>query len=228
MGKRKRKKISSTLTWKATQGFFHLLFQGILKAGPLVFFGVIGCGIFWGIHEELYADSGFLVQNVAVVPEGVLLPERIQELEKSYLGQNLFKISLRRAAESIERDPKIREARVIREFPKTLRVEIASRSPLVQIQLTPRGPYYAVGEDGVVLDTRLGRDENLLLSARDHDRHRLGEHRDRGRVACDVRASARGHERCDAAARRSCRSCRSLRTLRTLRTCETYRTLLAD
>lgn len=163
MGKRKRKKLSSTLTWKAAKGFFQLLSQGILKASPLLLLGLVGWAIFWGIREDLYADPGFLIQNVEVTPGGVLAPAKIQELEQQYLGRNLFKISLPSAAAAIEQDPRIREARVIREFPKTLRIEIAPRRPAIQIQLTPSGPYYGAGEDGVILDTALARDENRLL-----------------------------------------------------------------
>ncbi len=163
MGKRKRKKLSSTLTWKAGAGFFQLLSQGILKTSPLLLLGVVGWVIFLGIRQDLYADPGFLIQNVEVSPQGSLPAEKIQELEQQYLGQSLFKISLRRAAETIEQDPKIREARIIREFPKTLRIEILARKPSIQIQLSPKGPYYAAGEDGVILNTEFARNENKVL-----------------------------------------------------------------
>jgi len=66
MGKRKRKKISGTLTWKTLRGFFRLLFQGIFKAGPLLLFGLAGFAVYWGIRANLYADPGFLVQEVRV------------------------------------------------------------------------------------------------------------------------------------------------------------------
>lgn len=163
MGKRKRKRASSTLTWKATKGFFRLLFKGILKASPFVLLGGIGFGIFWGIRENLYADPGFLVQSLEVVPEKALSPQRVQELEKRFLNRNLFKISPRGLAQEIQTDPTIRQARVIRKFPRTLRVEISHRDPFVQIQFSPHGPYYSAAEDEIVLGKEFERDKNLLL-----------------------------------------------------------------
>ncbi|MBI4115286.1 MAG: FtsQ-type POTRA domain-containing protein [Candidatus Omnitrophica bacterium] len=163
MGKRKRKKISSTLTWKATKGFFRLLFKGLFKGAPLLVLGLIGFGIFWGIRGELYADPGFLIQIVDIIPEGTLSPSIVRELEKTYLKRNLFKISLREISEMVERDPDIREARVIRQFPKTLRIEIDQRTPFAQVQLQRKGTYYIVASDGVILETDSSRNKNFLL-----------------------------------------------------------------
>lgn len=163
MGKRKKRRLSSTLTWKTFKGFFRLLSQGILKATPLLFFGLIGFGVFWGIREELYADPGLTIQSVEVVPPGALSSEKILALEKVYLGQNMLRISLKGTAQRIERDAGIRQARVIRQFPKTLRIEVTPRKPFVQIQFHPKGPYYWAGEDGVIVGTDLGRNDSFLL-----------------------------------------------------------------
>lgn len=163
MGKRKRKKISSTLTWKATKGLFRLFFQGILKALPLALLTSVGFAIFWGIREDLYADPGFLVQKLEIVPLEALSPARHEELEKLYLNENLFKISLKKVQEKVKEGPLIREARVSRHFPKTLRIEVVERRPFLQIQLQSKGPYYWVSDDGVLVDEAPARDKNLLF-----------------------------------------------------------------
>lgn len=163
MGRRKRRKLSSTLTWKATKGFVRLVFQGILKVSPLLGVGAIGFGIFWGIREELYADPGFLVQKIEVLPEGTLSPAALRELEKFYLNRNLLKISPPEVQRWLEKDPEIQEARVIRELPKTLRIEARKRIPSVQIERGPPGPYYSAAEDGVVLGQDFQRNKNLLF-----------------------------------------------------------------
>jgi cell division protein FtsQ len=163
MGKRKKKKASSTLTWKATKGFFRLLTKGILKGAPLFLFGAVGFLVFWAIRENLYADPGLQIQAIQVVPHGGLSEAKFKGLQEAYLGKNLLKLSLRDVAEFIELDPKILEARVSREFPKTLKIEIAERTPFAQFQLEGKGAYYATAEDGVVLDDGSGRDKNLLL-----------------------------------------------------------------
>lgn len=162
MGKRRKKKLSSTLTWKATQGFFRLVSQGIVKGSPLLLFGAIGFGIFWGIRQNLYADPGFLVRTVEVLPENSLSDADLQTLESRYLNQNLFRVPIGTISESIEQNPRIREARVTRKFPKTLLIEISERVPFGQIRYEPKGPYYTVSEDGVILEKTTARDGNLL------------------------------------------------------------------
>lgn len=163
MGKRKRKKSSSPLVWKATKGLLHLFCRGLVQSLPFLLFGAVGLGIFWGIRENLYADPGFLVQTVKIVPENSLSEEKVRELENLYLNQNLFKISPQKVAEVVEKDPKIREARVVREFPKTLRIEVYDRIPFAQIQFSSKGDWYSLSEDGVVLGRDAGRNKNLLL-----------------------------------------------------------------
>lgn len=163
MAKRRRKKSSSLLTWTALSGTFRLIFQSLFKAGPLLLLSLLGLGIFWAIREELYADPGFTINHVEVLPAGPLSEERIQELERNFLGHNLFKISLDETAKRLERDATIREARVSRVFPATLRIEILSRTPFAQIQFHPRGPYYVAGEDGVILEASWAKEPGLLF-----------------------------------------------------------------
>lgn len=163
MGKRKRKKFSSTLTWKAVRGICGLVSQGIVKASPLLLMGAMGFGIFWGIRQNLYADPGFLVQSVKVSPEGSLSSKDLESLEKRFLNQNLFKVPIRKVAREIEQNPRIRQARVLREFPSTVRIEISERTPFVQIRFEPKGLYDVASEDGTVLERSTARNGNLLL-----------------------------------------------------------------
>ena len=163
MGKRKRKKLSSTLTWKAVRGIFGLLSEGVVKASPFLLVGVIGFGIFWGIRQNLYADPGFRVQSVVVSPEGALSSKDLESIEKHFLNQNLFKVPIQKVARQIEQNPRIRRARVLREFPNTVRIEISERTPFVQIRFELKGPYYSAAEDGFVLETSTARNGNLLL-----------------------------------------------------------------
>lgn len=163
MGKRKRRRVSSSLTWKATKGFFRLLFQGILKAAPLFFFASVGFGVFWGIRENLYADPGFFVEKVEILPEGALEEEKRGKLEQLFVGQNLFRVSLREAAREVEADPTIRRARVTRVFPRTLQIEIGYRRPFAQVEFRPKGPYSVAAEDAVWMNAQFQRDPNLVL-----------------------------------------------------------------
>jgi len=126
-------------------------------------FGLMGFGVFWGIREELYADPGLIVDQIVVTPEEALPQEKVQELEKLFLGHNILKIPLRKAAQKIEGDAGIRRARVIRDFPRTLRIEVTLRRTFAQVRLHSKGPLYRTGEDGVLLSTDVNRDGDLLL-----------------------------------------------------------------
>lgn len=163
MGKRKKKKSSGPLIWKAAKGLSHWFFWGLIQSLPALLISAVGVGIFWGIRENLYADPGFMVQTVKIFPENSLSPEKTRELEGLYLNQNLFKISSRRVAEVVEQDPQIRQARVVREFPKTLVIEIRDRFPFTQIQFSTKGEFCSLSEDGVILTRDLARNKNLLL-----------------------------------------------------------------
>ena len=163
MAKRKGKKLTSTLTWKAAQGAIRLLFQGLLKSCPLLFFAAICSGIFWGIREDLYADPGFRIETLEIVPPGALPISTIKELERLFLHQSLFKISLSTIAETVQKNAGVREARAVRIFPKVLRIEVIARNPFLQIALQAQGPYYAADEEGVLLAKSFTRDPNLLL-----------------------------------------------------------------
>ena len=70
---------------------------------------------------------------------------------------------IEKVAREIEQNPRIRRARVLREFPNTVRIEISERTPFVQIRFELKGPYYSAAEDGFVLETSTARNGNLLL-----------------------------------------------------------------
>ncbi len=163
MGKRRGKKFSSTLTWKVTKGFFQLFFFILLKATPLIFFGAVGFGLFWGIRQNLYADPGFSIQRLEILPEKGLQHAAQKELERLYLGQNLLQVSPAEVTQVVRRNTKIRTAHVTREFPNALRIEIVERNPFLQLQAETGGYYYSAAEDGIILDVDAARNPELLL-----------------------------------------------------------------
>ena len=150
------------MTWKALKGLVRLFFLGIFKLSPLLLVGAVGFLIFWGIRQNLYADPGFRIKNLEVVPASVLPGEKLEELQKRYFNRNLFEISLQEVVRVIEEDPKIRDVRVVRSFPETLRIEAVERTPAFQIQFQSKGFFYSTAEDAVVLAVEKERNRNLL------------------------------------------------------------------
>lgn len=163
MGKRRSKKSKAPLTWKLIQGAVRLLTQGIFKAGPLLLFGAVGFGIFWGIRENLYADPGFLIQSVEVISTKGVSGEKIASMQKLYLNKNLFRISPSEVVKVAQQDPQVREARVTRLFPHTLKIEMMDRTVFGQVQFVPENVFYSVAEDGIVLGIESSRNLRLPL-----------------------------------------------------------------
>jgi cell division septal protein FtsQ len=74
-------------------------------------------------------------------------------------GMNLLHLDLGRASAALERLPFVRQAKVVRELPDTVRVEIEERRPAILVAL---GPLYVADEEGV-LYRRLRPDERPAL-----------------------------------------------------------------
>lgn len=144
---------------------------GSVKALPLFLLALTGFGIFWGVREELYADLGFQVQQIVVVPPGALSDTARQRLDQRYLRQNLFKISPQRVRQFVQEDPLIHGVQVTRDFPRTLRIEINERKPFAEVELQSQGTYVRVSEDGTVLHQGPERDKNLLWVKAPEARH---------------------------------------------------------
>lgn len=163
MGRRKKRKSAGGLGWKALKGAVAWLFRTVWRGVPVALLGLSAFGIFWGIREHLYHDPTFKLQTLEIRPEGALSPSMTQNLERLYLGENLFKISPGRIAVTIEQDPLIREAKVKRIFPEKVRIELSRRIPSLQLRLDPKGEYLTLAEDFVLLEKADERNRSLAL-----------------------------------------------------------------
>src|SRR3989338_2858833 len=111
----------------------------------------------------LYADPYFQIGRVTVFPSGMLTEAEYAYLEEKAEGRSLLEIDLKEIARTLERNPKVKRAEVMRSLPNQLKVFLATRSPIFQIRLSPTGPYYLVGSDQMVLAARNLAEPNLMI-----------------------------------------------------------------
>lgn len=152
MGKKKMKR-------KSSDGFFSgalKLLQGtaLLTARtlPLLLMVGIGFGIFFGVRQALYADSGLSVQRITVLPaQGISVMQR-ERIESQFLGKNILQANLNQIEASLEKDPVIQSATVTRKIPGEIVIEVAKRNPVAFIKFGNFPKYGVISQDGMVLD----------------------------------------------------------------------------
>jgi len=105
-----------------------------------------------GVRDMLYADPAFQVTRVTVFPSGILTDSEITYLEDTTRNASLLEISLERVSQDLSLNPKVKQAVVTRVFPTELSILITPRTPFVQVQFKPNGPYYSVSYDQVVIE----------------------------------------------------------------------------
>ncbi|MCM8775905.1 MAG: FtsQ-type POTRA domain-containing protein [Candidatus Omnitrophica bacterium] len=152
MAARRRKGSGRRRGWRSILFFLEGVFRLFIKNIPWLILVLVLAGLVLGIRKFLYADSGLFVQKIVIEPAGVLSPNQLAQLESAVLGKNILKIDLKAIARRLEQNPEIREARIQRIFPFTVRVEIAERKPIAFIHFSPRGSFGLIGDDGFILD----------------------------------------------------------------------------
>ena len=163
MGKRKRKKSGRGKGFSKIASFLGETFHLFFRVFPFVALGLILGLLFFGVRRVLYADSSLTVQKIMVDPiDGLSSTER-QSLESRLLGKNILKIDVHRVAKELEKDPEIQIARVTRHLPSLLQIEVEKRKPIAFIQLSPRGSFGLISEDGMILDVVRDHNTSLVL-----------------------------------------------------------------
>lgn len=161
---RKRSRRPRKITLKNQIGnFFRGLAYVSFKILPLVIITLLVGGLFFGLKTALYADAHLNLNEIAVYPQRAIPIVRLQSLQSRYLGKNLLSIDLSQIAKELEKDPNIRDARVTRDFPNKLIIDINSRLPIGVIQLTDKGKYGIISRDGMILDVVSSSQPGALL-----------------------------------------------------------------
>jgi len=134
----------------------------IWKSVPVLIIAGIFYFSFFSVKDLLSADAYFQIASLKIFPRGILTEQEYQALERRSTGVNLLKADLRKLTAMIEKNPKVRQASVIRKLPNELEIFLTPRKAARQLKTSPRGAYYTLGEDGIVMAVSDVRDPALL------------------------------------------------------------------
>ncbi len=139
-----------------------LLFFLLWKSIPILIIAAIFYFSFFGVKDLLSADSHFQIASLKIFPRGILTDQEYQALERRSTGVNLLKADLRTLRAMIETNPKVKQADVVRKLPNELEITLTPRKVAMQFRTSPRGPFYTLGEDAVVMSSADSRDLSLI------------------------------------------------------------------
>ncbi len=155
--KRKKKNPFEPLV-EVISGTFSLA----LKILPAMLVAGVFSGLFFGVRHLLYADPQLTVRDIVVSPAPAMANGRRQDLETKLLGKNILRIDLKKIAADLESNPEIQSARVERQMPSTLKVELVSRKPIAFVQFSSNGSVGSISEDGMILNVFKSSDHSLV------------------------------------------------------------------
>lgn len=161
---RRRNKFNFKFLKKWTRNFGSIIWKS-LPFGIASFFILF---LFFGVRQMLHADPFFQIEKITVFPAGVLNTSELQFLEMKTKGKSLLEVNLKELSQSLERNPKVERAEVVRILPKQLNVYLIKRMPMLQVQTKPSGPYYMISKDQMITAVhKQARPDILILE--DHN-----------------------------------------------------------
>ena len=112
----------------------------------------------WALDRFVYENPSFAIQQIEVVTDGVISAEQIRRWSGVKSGDNLLAVDLTRVKRNLEMVDGIKSGSVERILPGTLRVRIAEREPVAQINVPHPRPgggievvVYQIDADGCVM-----------------------------------------------------------------------------
>ena len=135
---------------KFLRKFFFRLVPIFLKGLPFGIVSFLILFLFFGVRQMLHADPYFQIERITVFPSGILNNLELRFLEDRTRGKSLLEINLKELSQSLERNPKVERAEVVRVLPKQLNVYLIKRMPMLQVQFKPKGSFYLISSDQVI------------------------------------------------------------------------------
>jgi len=129
-----------------------------LRFHHLVLFVLVQAALFTGLQRLwlfLLDWNHFSLNHIEVWPAHIPAGDKVESAASRYLSANLLALDTSRLASEIKSLSWIRDARIRKVFPSTLRIEVTVRTPLAVLD---RGLLFLVDGDGVLLAPADGGD----------------------------------------------------------------------
>jgi cell division septal protein FtsQ len=89
----------------------------------------------WVLNRMVYENPAFAIREIEAQTDGVLAADQLRRWAKVRPGQNLLALDLGRVKRDLEMVPVIATVSVERILPKTLRIRVTEREPVLQVSV---------------------------------------------------------------------------------------------
>ncbi len=134
----------------------------------------------WLLNRMIYENSAFAIRSVEAHTDGVIAPQQLQRWANVRVGQNLLALDLDKIKRNLEMVPAIETVSLERVLPRTLRIRVTEREPIVQVAvLRTNGPgefehvIFLLDGKGVVMQPLTPHDKVRPIGQLDHGLPRL-------------------------------------------------------
>lgn len=117
-------------------------FTFTLSAMLLTFIGLvlIWQGGKWGLNRLVYENPSFAIQNIEIQTDGEISGDQLRRWARVRIGENLFALGLADVKRDLEMVPLIRSVAVERVPPGLLRIRVAERVAVAQVNVPQSAP----------------------------------------------------------------------------------------
>ncbi len=133
-----------------------------LASAALIGTALVVCGLWlggvWLLNRLVYQNQAFAIRAIEVQTDGVISPDQLRRWANVRPGQNLLALDLARVKRDLQMSPALATVTVERILPKTLRIRVTEREPLLQVSVPKTNPQggldatiFHLDENGVVM-----------------------------------------------------------------------------
>jgi cell division septal protein FtsQ len=126
----------------------------MLVAGPFFGFYLLWKAGEVGLDRFVYDNPDFAIQQVDVQTDGVIAPEQLRRWAGVKPGANLFKLDLAEVKRNLEMQSLISSVSVERVLPHVLKIRVAEREPIAQVNVVGKDATGAITVTVLQLDTQ--------------------------------------------------------------------------
>lgn len=142
------------------RGPLQILWAGVRLSLGLAVIASISLAIAWGAHRYALTSPRFAIREFTVVGNRHHSADQLARLAAIERGQNLFAVDTEAAERRILESPWVRRAKVGRELPATIRIEVVERDAVALAAI--EGALYLVTADGEPFKAFEGKDPGDL------------------------------------------------------------------
>ena len=141
----------------------------------LIFYLVIGF-LGWNFFNFIFSSNFCSIEEVIIKGNDYLSEDEIFSKSQIKLGENIFKLDLKKSIDSLEQEPQIKEVEIKRVIPNKIIISLKERKEVAIVRIGEE--YFSSTKEGIVLSKIDRPDEGFvlpLISGLEIDEIKIGE-----------------------------------------------------